>query len=180
MKISGPNYNVASFGQSELISDTHINFQNFPNDPKGLEKVTDDTPRVTSLAGDTQAYFWQNFNVLWASMFSLSFSKLWWNPSYLILIHLKNNQSEVSNAFLSSRNIDIKMVKIVYRNLSGVSKMADRGRITLQSFGLYNLSIVKYCETFYNCHMKQTGHSNVRSRLSPVTQKIIMTIKAGH
>ena len=34
------------------------------------------------------------------------------------------------------------MVKIVYRNLSGVSNMVDQGRVTLQNFGLCNLSMV--------------------------------------
>ena len=45
--------------------------------------------------------------------------------------------------FLSSRSNDIKMVKIVYRNLSGVSNMVDQGRVTLQNFGLCNLSMAE-------------------------------------
>ena len=48
------------------------------------------TLRVIFLAGGTQqAYFQQNFNVLWASIFSLSLGKLWWSLSYLILLYLK-------------------------------------------------------------------------------------------
>ena len=73
----------------------------------------------------------------------LSLGKLWWDLSYFILVYLKNNQSEVLSPLdiLSSRNNDINMIEIVYRNLTGVSNMADQGRVTLQNFGLCNLSI---------------------------------------
>ena len=35
------------------------------------------------------------------------------------------------------------MIKIVHRNLSGVSIMADQGRIILQNFSVCNLSIMQ-------------------------------------
>ena len=43
--------------------------------------------------------------------------------------------------FLSLRNHLIKMIKIVYITLVVVSNMVDQGRIILQNFGLWNLSI---------------------------------------
>ena len=52
-----------------------------------------------------------------------------------------NNEDSSRLDFLSSRNNDIKMVKIVNRNLSGVSNMADQGRVPLQNLSLYNISI---------------------------------------
>ena len=99
--------------------------------------------RVIFLAGDTQAYFQQNFNVLWASISSLSLGKCWPNQIYMILIYLKNNHSEVSSPldFSSSRNNDMK---IEYRNLSGVSNMADKGRVTIQNFCQCNLLIAAH------------------------------------
>ena len=43
-------------------------------------------------------------------------------------------------AFLSLRNNGRKMIKIVHRNLPGVSNMAEQGRIILQNYCVCNLS----------------------------------------
>ena len=44
--------------------------------------------------------------------------------------------------FLSLRNNRVKMIKIVHRNLPGVSNMANQGRIILQNYCVCNLLIV--------------------------------------
>ena len=79
----------------------------------------------------------------------------------MTLIYLKNNHSEVSSPldFSSSRNNDIKMVRIVHRNLSGVSNMADKGRVTIQNFGLCNLLIAAHGGLAGTC-----SHKIVESR----------------
>ena len=62
---------------------------------------------------------------------------------YPILMHIYNNNNQILNplAFLSLRNNQVNMIKIVHRNLSGSSIMADQGRIILQNFCVCNLSI---------------------------------------
>ena len=53
------------------------------------------------------------------------------NLDYPILMHIYNNYNQILNplAFLSLRNNQVNMIKIVHRSLSGVSIMADQGRI---------------------------------------------------
>ena len=100
-------------------------------------------PWVIFHAGDTQASFQQNLNVLCALIILLSLGKFWWNHDYPILMHLYNNYSQILNplAFLCLWNSQINMITVVHRNLSGVSIMANQGRIILQNFCVCNLSI---------------------------------------
>ena len=81
----------------------------------------------------------------------LSLWKLWWNLGYFILMNLLENYSEILNrlAFLSLRNIGIKMIKTVHRNLTGVSNMADQGRIILQTI---------VSATFIKCDWLESRH----------------------
>ena len=46
--------------------------------------------------------------------------------------------------FLSLRKNDIKMVKNVFRNLSGVSNMEDQGRVTLKTLVSANSQYIIY------------------------------------
>ena len=57
------------------------------------------------------------------------------NHSYLILIYLKNNYSEVSSPldFHHRGIITLKWLKVCVETLSGVSNLADKGRVTLQT-----------------------------------------------
>ena len=132
------------------------------------------TPWVIFHAGDTQASFQQNLNVLCALIIFLSLGKFWWNLDYPIQMHLYNNYSQILNplVFLSLRNNQVNMIKIVHRNLSGVSIMADQGRIILQNLCVCNLSVLlidvipKISRLLLACITEQAGASLTWSHIS--------------